>query len=115
MKDNEGNIIVTKTRAIEFREHFNLPYRSYHIMCMIPQKQAGTYNWTKVTVITNNLNLERDVLLFNVLNKQKALPGMLNQPHSRITAPLPEGQWKLCRPGGHIMSQRDVYGIPLEA
>ena len=77
MKDNEGNIIVTKTRAIEFREHFNLPYRSHHIMCMIPQKQSGTDNWTKVTVITNNLDLEKDVL-----NNQKALPGVLNQPHT---------------------------------
>ena len=70
LEGEDGNRIVTKTSAVQFKEHFGLAYGSHYIICKIPQMQPGSYNWTKVTVIKQDPSMEDDVV-----NKRKAFPG----------------------------------------
>jgi len=69
LEGEDGNRIVTKTSAVQFKEHFGLAYGSHYIICKIPQMQPGSYNWTKVTVIKQDPSMEDDVV-----NKRKAFP-----------------------------------------
>ena len=70
LEGEDGSRIVTKTSAVQFKEHFGLAYGSHYIICKIPQMQPGSYNWTKVTVIKQDPSMEDDVV-----NKRKAFPG----------------------------------------
>ena len=75
LEGEDGNRIVTKTSAVQFKEHFGLAYGSHYIICKIPQMQPGSYNWTKVTVIKQDPSMEDDVV-----NKRKAFPGKRKRP-----------------------------------
>ena len=67
MKDYEENVMVTMTETIQFVEHFGLSYGSFHIICKI---KPGSYNLTKVAIITNDPSLQQDIV-----PRRKAFPG----------------------------------------
>ncbi len=54
-----GKRIVTKTRAVQFKEHFALPYGSYFIQCEFDFRKLGT-NWSKVALIKAYQGCEED-------------------------------------------------------
>ena len=68
MKDYEENVMVTMTETIQFVEHFGLSYGSFHIICKI---KPGSYNLTKVAIVTNDLSL----FLVPYILKIYAFPG----------------------------------------
>ena len=70
LEGEDGNRIVTKTSAVQFKEHFGLSYGSHYIICKIPQMHPGSYNWTKVTVIRQDPSMEDDIV-----TNRKAFPG----------------------------------------
>ena len=78
MRDNNGEIMVTETSSIQFKEHFGLSFGSHNIVCKIGQLQPGSYNFTKVTVITHNTSLEQDII-----DKKKDFPGARENHTSR--------------------------------
>ena len=77
VKDNDGNITVTETATVQFKEHFGLPFGSHYIICKIDQMQLGSYNWTKVSVIKHEPSLQQDII-----DKRKAFPGVRKPPLS---------------------------------
>ena len=68
VKDHEENIMVTRTRTMQFMEHNSLPYGSFHIICKI---KPGSYNLTKVAIVSNDISL----LLVPYVLKIYAFPG----------------------------------------
>ena len=75
VEDNDGNIAVTETSTVQFKEHFGLPFGSHYIICKIPQMHPGSYNWTKVTIIKHDPSLQKDII-----DKRKDFPGVKQPP-----------------------------------
>ena len=75
MEDNDGNITVTETSTVQFKEHFGLPFGSHYIICKIDQMRPGSYNWTRVTVIKHDPSLEQEIVA-----KRKPFPGTRKSP-----------------------------------